>query len=75
MAGILAVALITVSFLIPNSINKYQSALPHEVVLENMEGRESRPSMNAMPIQQIAQRASFSVVGLAKASARYSRRS
>lgn len=42
MAGILTCALITVSFLIPNSLNSYQSEFPNEAVLEQ---REERPSV------------------------------
>ena len=72
MAGILALALITVSILIPNSINAYQNEFPHEAVLDQ---REERPSVQAMPIHKIADRASFNTIALAKKSQRYSRRS
>lgn len=40
-----------------------------------LEPREERPSVQAMPIHKIAERNSFNVVGLAKKSQRYSRRS
>jgi nitrate/nitrite transporter NarK len=72
MAGILAGALVIVSFLIPNRINAFGGQLPDEIILEQ---REERPSVQAMPIHKVAERASFNVVGLAKQSARYSRRS
>jgi len=42
MAGILAGALIVVSFLIPNRINDFGNQMPDEVVLEQ---KESRPSV------------------------------
>jgi MFS family permease len=72
MAGILTAALILVSFLIPNKLNKYQSELPDEIILEN---REERPSVQAFPIHKIAEKHSFNVKKLARQSARYSRRS
>lgn len=71
MAGILAVALVVVTFLIPNSINN-KPEYPHEAVLDQ---REERPSVQAFPIHKVAERASFNVIGLAKKSQRYSRRS
>lgn len=72
MAGILCAALITVSFLIPNKLNEVGDVLPDEIILEQ---KESRPSVQAMPIHRIAERASFNVVALARQSARYSRQS
>jgi predicted PurR-regulated permease PerM len=72
MAGILAGALVIVSFLIPNRINEFGNQLPDEIILEQ---KEARPSVQAMPIHKVAERASFNVVGLARQSARYSRRS
>ena len=72
MAGILTVALIIVTVLIPNRLNAYQTQFPSEEVLEQ---REERPSVQAMPIHKIAERHSFNTVALAKKSQRYSRRS
>jgi MFS family permease len=73
MAGILCVALALVSFLIPNRINEFGAQLPDEIILE--QPKESRPSVQAMPIHKIAERVSFNAVALARQSARYSRTS
>lgn len=75
MASILLVALIIVSFLIPNRINKFQNDTPHEDVLNGMDNTEARPSVQAMPIHKVAERASMNVAAIARQSARYSRRS
>ena len=72
MAGILAVALVIVSFLIPNSLNSYVNDTPNEIIFEN---KENRHSVQAIPILGVAERASFNVLAAARQSARYSRRS
>lgn len=72
MASILVCALIIVSFLIPNRMNSAPAPTADEI---NFDQREERPSVQAMPIHKVAERASFNVVAAARQSARYSRRS
>lgn len=63
MAGILVVALVIVSFLIPNRMNNAPGPMPDEV---NYEQQDGRPSVQAMPIHKVAERASFNVVAAAR---------
>jgi MFS family permease len=73
LAGILACSFTTAIFLLPNRINKYKNDKPDEVILDHK--AESRPTLQGLRPQGIAERASVDMVGLAKVSERYSRRS
>lgn len=73
LAGILACSLFTAIFLLPSRINKYTNDKPDEVILEQK--GDVRPSIHAPRPQGIAERHSVDMVGLAKMSERYSRRS
>lgn len=73
MAGVLTCSLMTAVFLLPNRINKYANDKPDEVILDQR--NDARPSIQGMRPEGIAQRASVDMVGLAKVSERYSRRS
>jgi len=58
---------------LPNRINKYKTDKPNEVILE--QNTMARPSVQGPRPQGIAERYSVDMVGLAKVSERYSRRS
>lgn len=73
LAGILACSLVTAIFLLPNRINKYSTDKPNEVILD--QNHQTRPSVQGPRPQGIAERYSVDMVGLAKVSERYSRRS
>ena len=72
---VLTASFTTAVFLLPNRINKYATGQPNEVILDQQHGADSRPSIQGMRPQGIAERHSVDMVGLAKASERYSRRS
>ena len=72
LAGVLTLSLITAIILLPNRINKYNTK-PSEKILEQRD--MSRPSVSGIRPQGIAERYSVDMVGLAKTSERYSRRS
>ncbi len=73
LAGILFCSLMTAFFLLPNRINKYSNDKPNEVILD--QNPQARPSVQGIRPQGIAERHSVDMVGLAKVSERYSRRS
>ncbi len=73
LAGILAASFLTAIFMLPNRINKYKNDKPNEVILD--QNANSRPSIQGPRPQGIAERHSVDMVGLAKVSERYSRRS
>lgn len=72
LAGVLSCSLITAIFLLPARINR--SVQVNEAVLEQR-GADTRPSIQGPRPQGIAERYSVDMVGLAKVSERYSRRS
>jgi MFS family permease len=72
LAGILTMSLISAMFLLPSRINS--TVQVSEAVLEQR-GADTRPSIQGIRPQGIAERHSVDMVGLAKVSERYSRRS
>jgi MFS family permease len=75
LAGILALSFISAVFLLPSRINKYKTDKPNEVILDQNNAGNARPSIQGMRPQGIAERHSVDMVALAKVSERYSRRS
>ena len=73
LAGVLTCSLLTAVFFLPNRINKYIHDKPDEVILDQQ--TTIRPSISGPRPQGIAERHSVDMVGLAKMSERYSRRS
>lgn len=73
LAGILCLSFLTAIFLLPQRINKYKNDKPNEVILD--QNANARPSIQGPRPQGIAERHSVDMVGLAKVSERYSRRS
>jgi MFS family permease len=73
LAGILCLSFLTAIFLLPHRINKYKNDKPNEVILD--QNANARPSIQGPRPQGIAERHSVDMVGLAKVSERYSRRS
>ena len=73
LAGVLSLSFLTAIFLLPNRINKYKTDKPNEVILD--QNANARPSIQGPRPQGIAERHSVDMVGLAKVSERYSRRS
>jgi MFS family permease len=73
LAGVLSLSFLTAIFLLPQRINKYKTDKPNEVILD--QNANSRPSIQGPRPQGIAERHSVDMVGLAKVSERYSRRS
>jgi hypothetical protein len=72
LAGILSCSLAFAFFALPNLINKYANEMPNEAILDSKAGR---PSVQAVPLHQMAQRHSVDMVAVAKVSVRYSRKS
>lgn len=73
LAGILLCSFCTALYLLPNRINKYSNDKPSEVILD--QNHQTRPSVQGIRPQGIAERCSVDMVALAKVSERYSRRS